>query len=93
MLRRAVELLPADVLYVIIAADGQADAAFQAPPLEHLATICTGHALAKAMYPHAPPDLGLIRTFCCHALTSIIIIKPNSGFSAGVFDNPGFSTG
>jgi hypothetical protein len=74
------------VLNVIVAPDGQPDAAFQTPPLEHLAAICTGHTLAKTMYAHAPPDLGLIWTFCCHSLTSKIIIKtPNSGASAGVF--------
>jgi hypothetical protein len=71
---------------MIVAADGQPGAAFQTPPLEHQAAICSGHALAKAMHTHAPPDLGLICTFCCHSQTSKIIIKtPNSGFSAGVF--------
>jgi hypothetical protein len=74
------------VFYVIVAANSQPEAAFQAPPFEHLPAICACHALAKAMDAHAPPDLGLIRTFCCHALTSKKIIKtPNSGFSAGVF--------
>jgi len=43
-----------------IAADGEADAAFEAAPLEHLASICAGHALAEAVDTHAPPDLGLI---------------------------------
>jgi hypothetical protein len=74
------------VFNVVVAADRQPDAAFQAPALEHLSAICAGHALAKAMHAHAPPDPGLIWTFCCHALTSKIIIKtPNSGLSAGVF--------
>jgi hypothetical protein len=65
---REVELLPADVLYMIIAADGQPEAAFQTPPLKHDAAISSGHALTKAMHAHAPPDLGLISTFCCHTL-------------------------
>jgi hypothetical protein len=90
MFRRAVELLPADVLYVIIAADGQPDAAPQTASLEHSTTVCSGHALAKAMHTYAPPDPGLICTFCCHLLTSKIIIKtPNSGFAAGVFRDGG----
>jgi hypothetical protein len=72
---------------MVIAADGQPQAALQAPPLEHDASIGRGHALAKAMHAHAPANLGLIRTFCCHSLPSKIIIKtPNSGCSAGVFD-------
>jgi hypothetical protein len=82
-------ILPADVLYVIIAPNSQPNAAFETPPLEYLAAICTGHALSKAMHAHAPPDSGLIRTFRCHSLTSKIIIKtPNGEFSAGVFDDP-----
>jgi len=94
LLRRAGERLPADVLYMVITANGQPDAASQTAPLEHLATICSGHTLAKAMHTHAPADLGLISTFCCHALTSKKIIKtPNSGISAGVFDKPGTFTG
>jgi len=75
LFRRAARLLPADVLYVIVTADSQAEAAFQTPPLEDLATICAGHALAKAMHAHAPPDPGLVWTFRCHSLTSKIIIK------------------
>jgi hypothetical protein len=66
LVSRAVEHLPANVFNVIIAADGQPDAAFQTPPLEYLAAICTGHALAKTMHAHTPPDPGLIWTFCCH---------------------------
>jgi hypothetical protein len=58
------------VLDVLIAADGQPYAALQASPLEHMAAISRGHALAKAMHTHAPPDLRLIRTFGCHSLTS-----------------------
>jgi hypothetical protein len=86
MSSRAVKLLPAHVLDVIIAANSQPDASFQTPALEHLAAICAGHALAKAVHTHAPPDPGLIWTFCCHSLTSKIIIKtPDSGFTAGVF--------
>jgi len=82
----AAELLPANVLYVIIAADGQPEATLQATPLEHDAAIGSGHALAKAMDTYAPADLGLIRTFCCHLLSSKKIIKtPNSGPAAGVF--------
>jgi hypothetical protein len=74
------------VLYVIIAADGQPDAAPQTTPLEHRAAICTGHALAKSVHAHAPADPGLISTFRCHSLTSKKIIKtPNSGITAGVF--------
>lgn len=64
--RRAAKLLPADVLYMIIAADGQAEATFQTPTLKHDATIGSGHALAKAVHTHAPADFGLIWTFCCH---------------------------
>ena len=79
---------------MIIAADGQPEATFQTTPLKHDAAIGSGHALAKAVHTHAPADLGLICTFCCHALTSKIIIKtPNSGFSAGVFDSPGAAHG
>jgi hypothetical protein len=75
---------------MIVAADGQPDAAFQSAPLEHISAICRGHALAEAMHAYAPPDPGLIWTFCCHALTSKIIIKtPNSGFAAGVFRDGG----
>jgi hypothetical protein len=48
------------VLDVRVAADGQAQAALQAPTLEDLASICAGHALAEAVHTHAPPDLGLI---------------------------------
>jgi hypothetical protein len=55
------------VLYVIVAADCQPEAASQTPPLEHLTAIGAGHALAKAVHTHAPPDLRLIGTFCCHA--------------------------
>jgi hypothetical protein len=89
LFRRAAKLLPADVLYMIIAADGQPKAPFQTAPLKDDAAIGSGHALAKTVHAHAPADLGLICTFCCHALTSKIIIKtPNSGFSAGVFDSP-----
>jgi hypothetical protein len=74
------------VLYVIVAADGQPDAASQTASLEHSTTICSGHALAEAMHTYTPPDPGLIWTFCCHSLTSKKIIKtPNSGFAAGVF--------
>jgi hypothetical protein len=78
------------VLDVIIAADGQPDAALQAAPLENITAIRGGHALAKAMHAHPSPDPGLIWTFCCHALTSKKIIKtPNSGFTAGVFRDGG----
>ena len=65
---RAAKFLPADVLDVRVAADGQAGAALQAPPLEHLAAICARHALAEAVHTHAPPDLGLISTLG-HLLT------------------------
>jgi len=80
LFRRAAKLLPADVLYVIVAANGQPEATFQTAPLKHDAAIGSGHALAKAMHAYTPADLGLIRTFCCHSLPSKIIIKtPNSG--------------
>jgi hypothetical protein len=64
--RCAAKLLPADVLYMIIAADGQAEATFQTPSLKHDAAIGSGHTLAKTVHTDAPPDLGLIGTFCCH---------------------------
>jgi hypothetical protein len=80
LFRRAAKLLPADVLYMIIAADGQPEATFQTAPLKHDAAIGGGHALAKAVHAHTPADLWLISAFCCHSLTSKIIIKtPNSG--------------
>jgi hypothetical protein len=94
LFRRAAKLLPADMLYVIIAADGQPEATFQTAPLKHDAAIGGGHALAKAVHAHTPADLWLISAFCCHSLTSKIIIKtPNSGKPAGVFDSPGLLTG
>jgi hypothetical protein len=61
-IRRAEELLPADVLDVIVHANGQSHAALQAPTLEYNAAIRSGHTLAKTMHAHAPPDLGLIST-------------------------------
>jgi hypothetical protein len=71
---------------MVVAADGQPEATFQAPPLKHNTAIGSGHALAEAMNADAPADLGLIGTFCCHSLPSKKIIKtPNSGCSAGVF--------
>jgi hypothetical protein len=60
------KFLPADVLDVLVAADSQADAAFQTPTLENRATIGRGHALAEAVYAYAPADPGLISTFGCH---------------------------
>jgi hypothetical protein len=94
LFRRAAELLPADVLYMVVTADGQPEATFQAPPLKHDAAVGSGHALAKAVHTHAPAYLGLISTFCCHSLTSKIIIKtPNSGCTAGVFDSPDLPIG
>jgi hypothetical protein len=63
------------VLYVIIAANSQAEAALQTPPLEDLAAICSGHALAKAVHTHTPADPGLVWTFRCHSLSSKISIK------------------
>jgi hypothetical protein len=51
---------------MIIAADGQAEATFQTPSLKHDAAIGSGHTLAKTVHTDAPPDLGLIGTFCCH---------------------------
>jgi hypothetical protein len=79
---------------MIIAADGQPEATFQTPPFKHDTAIGSGHALAKSVHAHAPANLRLISTFCCHSLPSKIIIKtPNSGFTAGVFDSPGLLTG
>jgi hypothetical protein len=79
---------------MVVAADGQPKATFQAPPLKHDAAVGSGHALAKAVHTHAPAYLGLISTFCCHSLTSKIIIKtPNSGCTAGVFDSPDLPIG
>jgi hypothetical protein len=57
------------VLDVCVAADGQPQAAFQAPPLEHDAAIRSGHALAETVHAHAPAYLGLVSTFGCHSLT------------------------
>jgi len=59
LFRRAAKLLPADVLYMIIAADGQPKAPFQATPLKDNAAIGSGHALAKTVHTHAPTDLGV----------------------------------
>jgi hypothetical protein len=83
------------VLDVVITANRKPNPAFQASALENLTTIWTGHALPKAMHADPAPNLGLIWTFCCHALTSKIIIKtPNSGLSAGGFQiSPGSITG
>jgi len=82
LFRRAAKLLPADVLYMVIAADGQPKATFKTAPLKHDASIRSGHTLAETVHAHAPANLGLIRTFCCHSLPSKIIIKtPNSGFT------------
>ena len=53
---------------MVIAADGQPEAAFEAAPLKDDTAISSGHALAKAVHAHAPADPGLIRTFCCHSL-------------------------
>ena len=79
---------------MIIATDGQPEAAFQTPPLKHNAAIGSGHALAKSVHAHAPANLRLISTFCCHSLPSKIIIKtPNSGCTAGVFDSPDLPIG
>jgi hypothetical protein len=65
---RGVEFLPADVLDVRVAANGQAQAPFEASSLEHRTTICAGHPLAEAMHTHAPPNFGLICTLG-HSLT------------------------
>jgi hypothetical protein len=67
--RRAVYLLPADVLDVIVAANREVQATLQASALEHLAAIGRGHALTKTVHTHAPADLWLISTFGCHSLT------------------------
>jgi hypothetical protein len=74
------------VLYVRVAADSQMKTTLQAPPLEHLAAIGAGHALAEAVNTHAPPDLGLISSLW-HYLTPKKLIKtPYSDFTAGVFE-------
>jgi hypothetical protein len=86
LFRRAAKILPADVLHMIVAANGQPEATFQAAPLQHDAAVSSGHALAKAMHTDTPANLGLISTFCCHSQSSKKIIKtPNSGITAGVF--------
>jgi len=48
------------VLDVVVAADGQPDAALQTTSFEYRPAISGGHALAEAMHSHTPPDLGLI---------------------------------
>jgi hypothetical protein len=53
---------------MLIAANGKAQAALHAAPLQNDAAIRSGHALAKAMHTHAAPDLGLISTLW-HLLT------------------------
>jgi hypothetical protein len=73
------------VLDVIIAANSQAQAALQTPPLEDLAAICGGHALAKAVHTHTPADPGLVWTFRCHSLTSKIRIKTQQRIFPPVF--------
>jgi hypothetical protein len=69
---------------MLVAADAQAETTFQAAPLQNLAAVCGGHALAETVHTHAPPDLWLISTLG-HYQTPIIRIKtPNGGSSAGV---------
>jgi hypothetical protein len=58
--RNAANILPADVLNVVVATDGQPDAALQTTPFEHRPAISRGHALAEAMHSNTPSDFGLI---------------------------------
>jgi hypothetical protein len=83
---------------MVIAADGQPEATFQAPPLKHDAAIGGGHALAEAMYAYAPANLGLIGTFCCHYLPRKKLLKHRTavippGFSCLSLIGYGIGTG
>jgi len=62
-------LLPPHLLDMLVGFRSQAIAAAQAAALEHIAPVSGRHALAKAMYTHAPADFRLIRSFR-HKLTS-----------------------
>jgi hypothetical protein len=64
---------------MLIAANAQAQATFQAAPPQYLAAVCGGHALAEAVHSHTAPDLGLISTLG-HLLT------PNKRITAFCID-------
>jgi hypothetical protein len=71
------------MLDMLVAADGETNAALESPPLQHNTAVCGGHPLAEPMHAHAPPDLGLISTLW-HLQTPIKRIKtPNDGFPPG----------
>jgi hypothetical protein len=64
---RTLKFLPADVLDVVVAANGKPDATSEPPPFKHGATICACHPLAETMHTHAPPNFRLIGSFRCHS--------------------------
>jgi hypothetical protein len=57
------------VLDVIVRTDGQPEPPLEPAPFQHLAAIGGGHALPETMHAHASTNVGLIRTFCCHAVS------------------------
>jgi len=63
---------------VRVAANGQTMAPAQAAALEDLATVGSGHALAKAMHAHAAADLWLIRSFR-HVRSSLKVLQLPGG--------------
>jgi hypothetical protein len=56
-------ILPPHLLDMLVGLRSQAIATTQATALEHIASVCGSHALAKAMHTHAAADFGLIRSF------------------------------
>jgi hypothetical protein len=57
-----VTILPADVLDVVVAANGQSQATLHAASFKHDPTIGSRHSLAKTVHSDTPPDFGLIST-------------------------------